>query len=220
LIGNERRKLTMTDLQEMSLMVQEGNFREVERLTREALQEGLSAEDILNGGLIAGMSVIGERFKKNECYVPEVLLAARAMKAGTALLKPILADTGAEPVGRVVLGTVKGDQHDIGKNLVGMMLEGAGFEVIDLGTDTPSEKFVEAAKEKKADIVGMSALLTTTMPSMKTTIEALKEAGLTVRTMVGGAPVTQRFADEIKADAFGRDAAVAVEAAKELIGRK
>jgi 5-methyltetrahydrofolate--homocysteine methyltransferase len=220
LIGNERRKLTMTDLQEMSLMVQEGNFREVERLTREALQEGLSAEDILNGGLIAGMSVIGERFKKNECYVPEVLLAARAMKAGTALLKPILADTGAEPVGRVVLGTVKGDQHDIGKNLVGMMLEGAGFEVIDLGTDTPSEKFVEAAKEKKADIVGMSALLTTTMPSMKTTIEALKKAGLTVRTMVGGAPITQRFADEIKADAFGRDAAVAVEAAKELIGRK
>ncbi|MFQ6078939.1 MAG: cobalamin-dependent protein, partial [Thermodesulfobacteriota bacterium] len=161
-----------------------------------------------------------ERFKRNEIYVPEVLLAARAMKAGMVLLKPILADTGIEPIGRVVLGTVKGDQHDIGKNLVGMMLEGAGFEVIDLGTDTPSEKFVEAVEEKGAHIVGMSTLLTTTMPHMKTTIEALKEAGLTVRTMVGGAPVTQRFADEIKADAFGRDAAVAVDEAKELIGRK
>jgi 5-methyltetrahydrofolate--homocysteine methyltransferase len=181
------------------------------------LDEGLSAQDILNGGLIAGMSVIGERFKRNECFVPTVLLAARAMKAGMAILKPILADTGVESIGKVVLGTVKGDQHDIGKNLVGMMLEGAGFEVIDLGTDTPSEKFVEMAREKKADIVGMSALLTTTMPGMKTTIEALKSAGLTVRTMIGGALVTQRYADEINADAFGKDAAVAVEKAKELI---
>lgn len=210
----------MADLNQISLMVQKGNFKEVGRLTQEALQEGLSAQYILDGGLIAGMSVIGERFKKNEIYVPEVLLAARAMKAGMGLLKPILADTGVEPIGRVVLGTVKGDQHDIGKNLVGMMLEGAGFEVIDLGTDTPSGKFVEAAKEKKADIVGMSALLTTTMPSMKTVIEAFKSSGLTVKTMIGGAPVTQRFADEIKADAFGRDAAVAVEKAKELIGKK
>ncbi len=209
----------MADQNEISLMVQEGNFKEVERLTQEALQEGLSAQDILNGGLIAGMSVIGERFKRNECFVPTVLLAARAMKAGMALLKPILADTGVESIGKVVLGTVKGDQHDIGKNLVGMMLEGAGFEVIDLGTDTPSEKFVEMAREKKADIVGMSALLTTTMPGMKTTIEALKSAGLTVRTMIGGALVTQRYADEINADAFGKDAAVAVEKAKELIGK-
>ncbi len=209
----------MADLSGISLMVQEGNFKEVERLTQEALQEGLSAQDILNGGLIAGMSVIGERFKRNECFVPTVLLAARAMKMGMALLKPILADTGVESIGKVVLGTVKGDQHDIGKNLVGMMLEGAGFEVIDLGTDTPSEKFVEMAREKKADIVGMSALLTTTMPGMKTTIEALKSAGLTVRTMIGGALVTQRYADEINADAFGKDAAVAVEKAKELIGK-
>ncbi len=209
----------MADLSGISLMVQEGNFKEVERLTQEALQEGLSAQDILNGGLIAGMSVIGERFKRNECFVPTVLLAARAMKAGMALLKPILADTGVESIGKVVLGTVKGDQHDIGKNLVGMMLEGAGFEVIDLGTDTPSEEFVEMAREKKADIVGMSALLTTTMPGMKTTIEALKSAGLTVRTMIGGALVTQRYADEINADAFGKDAAVAVEKAKELIGK-
>jgi len=201
-------------------MVQEGNFKEVERLTQEALEEGRSAQDILNGGLIEGMSVIGERFKKNECFVPAVLLAARAMKAGMALLRPILVDTGVEFIGRVVLGTVKGDQHDIGKNLVGMMLEGAGFEVIDLGSDTPSETFVETAREKKADIVGMSALLTTTMPYMKTTIEALKSAGLTVKTMIGGALVTQRFADEINADAYGKDAAVAVERAKELIGKK
>jgi len=201
-------------------MVQEGNFKEVERLTQEALDEGRSAQDILNGGLIEGMSVIGERFKKNECFVPAVLLAARAMKAGMALLRPILVDTGVEFIGRVVLGTVKGDQHDIGKNLVGMMLEGAGFEVIDLGSDTPSETFVETAREKKADIVGMSALLTTTMPYMKTTIEALKSAGLTVKTMIGGALVTQRFADEINADAYGKDAAVAVERAKELIGKK
>jgi 5-methyltetrahydrofolate--homocysteine methyltransferase len=207
----------MADPNGISLMVQEGNFKEVERLTQEALDEGQSAQGILNGGLIAGMGVIGERFKRNECFVPTVLLAARAMKAGMALLKPILADTGVESIGKVVLGTVKGDQHDIGKNLVGMMLEGAGFEVIDLGTDIPSEKFVEMAREKKADIVGMSALLTTTMPYMKTTIEALKSAGLAVRTMIGGALVTQRYADEINADAFGKDAAVAVEKAKELI---
>jgi 5-methyltetrahydrofolate--homocysteine methyltransferase len=210
----------MADLTKISLMVQEGNFKEVERLTQEALDEGRSAQDILNGGLIEGMSVIGERFKRNECFVPAVLLAARAMKAGMALLRPILVDTGVEFIGRVVLGTVKGDQHDIGKNLVGMMLEGAGFEVIDLGSDTPSETFVETAREKKADIVGMSALLTTTMPYMKTTIEALKSAGLTVKTMIGGALVTQRFADEINADAYGKDAAVAVERAKELIGKK
>ena len=210
----------MADLTKISLMVQEGNFKEVERLTQEALDEGGSAQDILNGGLIEGMSVIGERFKRNECFVPAVLLAARAMKAGMALLRPILVDTGVEFIGRVVLGTVQGDQHDIGKNLVGMMLEGAGFEVIDLGSDTPSEAFVETAREKKADIVGMSALLTTTMPYMKITIEALKSAGLTVKTMIGGALVTQRFADEINADAYGKDAAVAVERAKELIGKK
>ncbi len=209
----------MAGLEEISLMVQEGNFKEVERLTQEALDKGRLAQDILNGGLIAGMSVIGERFKRNECFVPAVLLAARAMKAGMALLRPILTDTGIEFIGKVVLGTVKGDQHDIGKNLVGMMLEGAGFEVIDLGTDTPSEKFVETVREKKADIVGISALLTTTMPQMKTTIEALKSAELTVKTMIGGALVTQRFADEINADGFGKDAAVAVEKAKELVGK-
>jgi 5-methyltetrahydrofolate--homocysteine methyltransferase len=210
----------MADLNLMSLMVRKGNFKEVERLTLEALDEGLPAQDILDGGLIAGMNVVGEQFKKGEIFVPGVLLAARAMKAGMAYLRPILADIGAKPVGRVVLGTVEGDQHDIGKTVVGMMLEGAGFEVIDLGVDTHSEKFVEAATEEKADIVGMSALLTTTMSHMKGTIEALKSAGLTVKTLVGGAPVTQRFAKGIKADAYAEDAAVAVEKAKELLEKK
>jgi 5-methyltetrahydrofolate--homocysteine methyltransferase len=210
----------MAELNLVSLMVQEGNFKEVERLTLEALDEGLPAQDILDGGLIAGMNVVGEQFKKGEIFVPGVLLAARAMKAGMPYLQPILADTGAKPVGRIVLGTVEGDQHDIGKTVVGMMLEGAGFEVIDLGVDTPSEKFVEAAREEKADIVGMSALLTTTMLHMKRTIEVLKSASLTVKTLVGGAPVTQRFAKEIRADAYAEDAALAVEKAKELLGKE
>jgi 5-methyltetrahydrofolate--homocysteine methyltransferase len=210
----------MADLNELSVMVQDGNFKEVERLTLEALDEGLPAQDILNGGLIAGMNVVGERFKKSEIFIPGVLLAARAMKAGMAHVKTILADTGAKPVGRVVLGTVEGDQHDIGKTVVGMMLEGAGFEVIDLGVDIPSKKFVEAAREEQADIVGMSALLTTTMSHMKTTIEALKSAGLTVKTLVGGAPVTGRFGKEIKADAYAEDAALAVEKARELLGKR
>ena len=207
----------MADPSEISLMVQEGNFKEVERLTQEALDEGLSAQDILNGGLIAGMGVIGERFKRNECFVPTVLLAARAMKAGMALLKPILVDTGVESIGKVVLGTVKGDQHDIGKNLVGMMLEGAGFEVIDLGTDTPSEKFVEMAREKKADIVGMSALLTTTMPYMKTIVEHFSDRA-DVRVVIGGAPVTQDYADEIGAAGYGSDANQAVKVIDSLLG--
>jgi 5-methyltetrahydrofolate--homocysteine methyltransferase len=210
----------MANLYELSVMVQDGNFKEVERLTLEALDEGLPAQDILNGGLIVGMNVVGERFKKSEIFIPGVLLAARAMKAGMAHVKTILADTGAKPVGRVVLGTVEGDQHDIGKTVVGMMLEGAGFEVIDLGVDTSSENFVEAAREEQADIVGMSALLTTTMSHMKTTIEALKSAGLTVKTLVGGAPVTERFANEIKADAYAEDAALGVEKARELLGKK
>jgi len=210
----------MADLNEMSLMVQKGNFKEVERLTKEALDENQAPSTVLEQGLIAGMNVIGERFKRNECFVPEVLLSARAMKAGMAILKPLLADTGVKPIAKVVLGTVKGDQHDIGKNLVGMMLEGAGFEVFDLGVNTPKERFVEAAKEKSADIVAMSALLTTTMPQMKGVIEALKSEGLSVKIMVGGAPVTQGFADEIQADGFGKDGALAVEKAKELIAKK
>jgi len=210
----------MADLNQMSEMVQKGNHQEVARLTQEALDESLPVKEILEQGLIAGMAVVGERFKKNEVFVPEVLLAARAMKAGMALLKPILAETGAEPVATVVLGTVKGDQHDIGKNLVGMMLEGAGFEVFDLGVSVEPEKFVEAAKEKKAQLIAMSALLTTTMPNMAKTIEALKGAGIDAKTMIGGAPVTQGYADEIQADGYGDNGTRAVEKAKELIGIK
>jgi methylmalonyl-CoA mutase cobalamin-binding domain/chain len=165
------------------------------------------------------MGVVGENFKNNVFYVPEVLIAARAMKSGMEILRPKLADAGVEPLGKVALGTVKGDLHDIGKNLVAMMLEGAGFEVIDLGIDVAPEKFIEAVNEQGAQVVAMSALLTTTMPSMKTTIDAMKEAGLEgkVKTLIGGAPVTQRYADEIGADGYARDAASGADKAKELL---
>ena len=166
------------------------------------------------------MNVVGERFKNNEFYVPEVLIAARAMHAGMDILKPKLAESGVEPIGKVLLGTVKGDLHDIGKNLVAMMLEGAGFEVIDLGIDVPPEKFVQAVNEQGGDVIAMSALLTTTMTQMKTTLEALEEAGVKgkVKTLIGGAPVTQNYADEIGADGYARDAASAADKAKELLG--
>jgi 5-methyltetrahydrofolate--homocysteine methyltransferase len=192
----------------------------VEDLVKKAVDEKLPVETILRDGLIAGMAVIGEQFKKNECYVPEVLIAARAMKSGMAILKPLLADSNVEPVGKVVMGTVKGDLHDIGKNLVAMMLEGAGFEVIDAGIDVSPEKFIQLAQENNAGVIGMSALLTTTMPGMKSTIEAINSSGLAdkVRTIIGGAPVTQRYADEIGAGGFAPDAASAVDKAKELLG--
>ena len=165
------------------------------------------------------MGIIGGKFKRNEVYVPEVLIAARAMHGGLEILEPILAETGVEPVGRIVLGTVKGDLHDIGKNLVGMMLKGGGFHVIDLGTDVSPEKFVEAARNSGKCVIAMSALLTTTMPQMAAVMQALKAAGLgTVKTMIGGAPVTQNYADEIGADGYAPDAASAVDTAKELIG--
>ncbi len=208
----------MADLAQIALLVQEGKHEEVAKLVKQALEEGVPASEILEQGLIAGMNVVGEKFKKLEIFVPQVLLSARAMKAGMEVLRPILAQKKVKATGKVVLGTVRGDQHDIGKNLVGMMLEGAGFEVFDLGVNVPESKFVEAAKEKNADIVGMSALLTTTMPHMKTTIEALRANGLKVKVLVGGAPVTQKFADEIEADAYGANAAEAVEKAKELLG--
>ena len=167
---------------------------------------------------MAGMSVIGERFKKNEVYVPEVLIAARAMKAGMDLLQPLLAEAGVEPVGKVVLGTVKGDLHDIGKNLVRMMLQGGGFEVIDCGIDVSAEKFIESIKESGAKVVALSALLTTTMPQMAEVVKSLKEAGIDAKTMIGGAPVTQAYADEIGADGYAPDAASAVDTAKKLVG--
>lgn len=189
-------------------------------LVKMALAEGGSVETILKDGLIAGMSVIGEQFKKNECYVPEVLIAARAMKFGMAVLKPLFAESNIEPVGTVVIGTVKGDLHDIGKNLVAMMLEGAGFNVIDAGIDVAPQKFVQLATENNADAIGMSALLTTTMTGMRGTIEAIRASGLadSVKTIIGGAPVTQRYADEIGAGGYAPDAASAVDKAKELLG--
>ncbi len=197
-----------------------GRAPEVKEHVQAALDQGASPEEVLNKGLVAGMAVIGERFKKNEVYVPEVLIAARAMHAGLDILKPKLAEGGIEPKGTVCVGTVKGDLHDIGKNLVCMMLEGAGYRVVDLGVNVETEKFIAAAQESKASLVGMSALLTTTMGSMKTVVDAFKEAGLQgkVKIMIGGAPVTQSFADEIGADGYGADAASAVDVANQLLG--
>ncbi len=208
----------MADLNALAEAVISGNRDEAVRLTKEALGEGVGADKILSGGLTAGMDVVGSRFKNNEFYVPEVLIAARAMSAAMELVEPILAETGAEPVGVVVIGTVKGDLHDIGKNLVGMMLRGGGFKVVDAGIDVAPEAFVEKAKESGAHVVGLSALLTTTMPQMKNVVEALKEAGVSVKTMIGGAPVTQDYADEIGADGYAADAASAVDTARGLVG--
>jgi len=187
--------------------------------TQKALDEGLSAQEILNDGLIAGMDVVGRDFKAGVLFIPEVLLCARAMHAGLGVLRPLLAEAGAPSLGKMVIGTVAGDLHDIGKNLVSMMLQGAGFEIVDLGTDVSAERFVEAVRAEGAELVGMSALLTTTMPAMKTTIEALVEAGLRerVKVLIGGAPVTARFAKEIGADAYAPDAATAVDTARSLI---
>ncbi len=209
----------MADLQGIAEAVIRGDRETVSQLVKAALDEGTSPETIINEGLIAGMSVVGDKFKKNEFYVPEVLIAARAMHAGMDLLKPLLATSNVQPRGIVAIGTVKGDLHDIGKNLVAMMLEGGGYEVIDLGVDVAPEKFVETVKERGAQIVALSALLTTTMPSMKDTIEALQEAGLRdqVKVMIGGAPVTQNYADEIGADGYAPDAASAVDKANELL---
>jgi len=210
----------MVDMNSLSQALQKGDRNTVVELVKAALAEKAPAKKILEEGLIAGMSVIGDKFKKNEVYVPEVLIAARAMHGGLEILEPILAKAGVEPVGRVVLGTVKGDLHDIGKNLVGMMLRGGGFQVLDLGTDVAPEKFVEGAKKSGKCIVAMSALLTTTMPQMTGVVKALKAAGVTeAKTLVGGAPVTQKFADEIGADGYAPDAASAVDRAKELAGK-
>ncbi|NLU41185.1 MAG: cobalamin-binding protein [Firmicutes bacterium] len=210
----------MIDFKEMQEALIAGNAQRVKELTEQAVQEGVSPADILNKGLVPGMAVIGERFRNNEVYVPEVLIAARAMKAGMAIIKPLLVEANVEPIGRVVIGTVKGDLHDIGKNLVGMMLEGAGFEVIDVGVDVAPEKFVSVAKEKNARLIGLSALLTTTMPSMKDTINKLESEGVRgqFKVMIGGAPVTQRYADEIGADGYAPDASSAVDLAKSLLG--
>jgi 5-methyltetrahydrofolate--homocysteine methyltransferase len=210
----------MADLQALADAVIRGSRDDAAKLTKEALDGGVSVADIINDGLIAGMSVVGEKFKNNEFYVPEVLIAARAMHAGMDLVKPLLAESGVKPRGIVAIGTVKGDLHDIGKNLVAMMLEGGGYEVVDLGVDVSPEKFVEAVNARGAQVIALSALLTTTMPSMKDTIDGLKEAGVrsNVKVMIGGAPVTQNYADEIGADGYAPDAASAVDKAKELVG--
>ncbi|MDF2613124.1 MAG: 5-methyltetrahydrofolate--homocysteine methyltransferase [Clostridia bacterium] len=204
---------------QISESLQKGRLKDVKELINKALEEGIAADVILNEGLLAGMDIIGGKFKRNEVYVPEVLIAARAMNAGAEILKPKLVDMGVKAVGKVVLCTVKGDLHDIGKNLVKMMLEGKGLEVIDLGIDISAEKVVEAVKEHDPQIVALSALLTTTMGEQKVVIDALKEAGLRdqVKVMIGGAPVTQSYADEIGADAFTPDAATCAEVAKEFV---
>jgi len=209
----------MAGLEAMSAALQKGDRETVTTLVTEALDEGVSPKRILEEGLIAGMSIIGEKFKNNEVYVPEVLIAARAMHGGLEILEPKLVETGVEPAGRIVLGTVKGDLHDIGKNLVGMMLKGGGFQVLDLGTDVEAQKFVETVKASGKCVVALSALLTTTMPQMAEVIEALKEAGLgEAKVMIGGAPVTQNYADEIGADGYAPDAASAVDTARSLLG--
>jgi len=214
---------TMPDYALMNQYLYEGKAKEVEQMTIDALAEGRTAQEILTEGLIAGMSVVGEDFKYNVLYVPEVLIAARAMKAGMAVLKPLLSEKGDETksAGILLMGTVRGDLHDIGKNLVCMMAEGAGFEVHDIGVDQSLEKFMAAADKCNPDIIGMSALLTTTMTYMKTVIEGFKEQGKeNIKMAIGGAPVSQMFADEIGADGYGADASSAVDLFLKLIESK
>lgn len=207
----------MADLKALADAVIKGDQGTAVEVTKAALSEGTAAKSVLDEGLIAGMDVVGARFKKNEIYIPEVLIAARAMKMAMEVLEPELVKAGVEPIGKLIIGTVQGDLHDIGKNLVAMMLKGAGFEVIDLGVDVSPEKFVEEAKSNGVQLVGMSALLTTTMPGMEKTIKALQEAGVAAKVMVGGAPVTESFAEKIGAQGFAPDAASAVDTAKSLV---
>ena len=207
-------------LEQISAAVIKGDLDEIEDLTEDALDDGINAEDILTKGLMPGMDHVGVEFKAGNMFVPEVLRSARTMQSSMDILKPLLAESGAKMVGKVLIGTVKGDLHDIGKNLVGMMCEGAGFEVIDLGFNVEPEKFIQAIKKHQPNIVGMSALLTTTMRAMGHTINAIEEAGLrdTVKIMVGGAPVDAEFAERIGADGYGSNAPTAVDLAKQLAG--
>jgi 5-methyltetrahydrofolate--homocysteine methyltransferase len=206
-------------LRQIAERLYNGEDNAVAELTQKALDEGLTGEEVLKGGLLVGMDRVGAVFRAGDLFVPEVLIAAHAMHAGMDVLRPLLAESDIPPVGRVLLGTVEGDLHDIGKNLVGMMLEGGGFETIDLGADVSPHKFVEAVRAGQPHVIGMSALLTTTMPSMKHTIDTLVEAGLRekAKVMIGGAPVTQAFADEIGADGYAPDGASAVELARCLV---
>ena len=207
----------MADMQALSQAVIKGDQKTAVEITQAAIDEGMNPKEILENGLIEGMNYIGVRFKANEVYIPEVLIAARAMKMAMEILEPKLAEAGVEPIGKAIIGTVQGDLHDIGKNLVIMMLKGAGFEVTDLGVDVPAETFVEKAKESGAQVVGLSALLTTTMPAMETAVKAIKDSDVPVKTMIGGAPITQAYADKIGADGYSADAASAVDLAKSLL---
>jgi len=207
----------MAELETLADAVIRGDQSAAVEITKAALTKGTAAKSILDEGLIAGMDVVGDRFKKNEIYIPEVLIAARAMRMAMEVLEPELVKAGVEPRGKFLIGTVQGDLHDIGKNLVAMMLKGAGFEVIDLGVDVSAERFVEQAKATGVQLIGMSALLTTTMPGMEKTIKALKDAGVSAKVMIGGAPVTRGYADRIGAHGYAADAASAVDMAKSLV---
>jgi len=207
----------MAEMQELNTAIEKGKRDDAKRLTQELLDAGVSPSDIVDNGLVPGMMAIGVKFKANEVFVPEVLIAARAMKEAMGIVEPLLAEAGIVPKYRVVIGTVQGDLHDIGKNLVAMMLKGANFGVIDLGTNVPAEKFIAAVEEHKPQLVGLSALLTTTMPAMKATVEAIKASGGDTKVIVGGAPITRAYADEIGADGFAGDAASAVDEALALV---
>ncbi|MCK4272642.1 corrinoid protein [bacterium] len=209
----------MTDLEQITQRLIGGDIPGVQKLAKEALDAGIPAQEILNQGLLPGMNVVGDRFKQNQIYIPEVVLSAKAMHAGVELLRPHLEAGQIKPSATVVIGTVQGDLHDIGKNLVTMMLKGAGFEVVDLGIDVDPERFAEEVAERKAHILALSALLTTSMPNMKKTLDLLSERGLRqgVIAMVGGAPVTQTYADEIGADGYAQNASLAVDRARELL---
>lgn len=212
----------MSALDELAAAVEAGKAKLVKELVPQAVEEGFTAQQILNDGLLRGMNVVGDRFTRNEAFVPEVLVSARAMNKGTELIKPMLAEEGNEPLGKACLGTVQGDLHDIGKNIVKLLVESKGIEVIDLGVDVPPEKFVETVINEKCDLVLCSALLTTTMPMMGKTIEALKEAGIRdqVKVFVGGAPITQSFCDEIGADYYTEDAASCAAKCEEVLRAK
>lgn len=207
----------MADLKVLAEAVMRGDQKKAIEAVTEAIADKMPAKEILEDGLISAMAVVGDKFSRNEVYIPEMLIAARAMKSAVEILEPELVKAGVEPIGKAVVGTVQGDLHDIGKNLVMMMLKGAGFDVIDAGVDVSADQFVEHAKSSGATIVGLSALLTTTMPAMETTVKALRDAGVSTKIMIGGAPITQGYADKIGADGYAADAATAVDVAKTLI---
>jgi 5-methyltetrahydrofolate--homocysteine methyltransferase len=216
-INNYCEANEMADLKALADAIIKGDQNAAVVITKAALDEGIAAKIILDDGLIAGMNVVGARFKRNEVYIPEVLISARAMKSATEILEPELTRAGVEPIGKFMIGTVQGDLHDIGKNLVAMMLKGAGFNVVDIGIDVKPEVFVEKAKATAVPLIGMSALLTTTMPALDKTLKAMRAAGITAKIMIGGAPVTQGYADKIGADGYAPDAASAVDVAKRLL---